>query len=456
MLKVDKKDLLFSKMKYYHKLNAKYTVTSLKVLLFLRKGIILIVEFSVTNFRSFKEKQTLSMTAANFPEHLEANTCQSGEENIEERLLRSAAVYGANGAGKTNILRALQTMQMIIVHSANPDFIFPCLPFKFSEASRNSPTEFVATFIQEGMRYQYGFSIKDNRIEKEWLIEFVYARGRMLFERSYDSERKDYTWEFSIHLKGQRTLWSESTRPNALFLSTAVQFNSIQLLPAYLWFQKRLVIIFGQGGLNSILTINLLNQEDGKKQLLSFLTEAGLKEITDIEMRKEQIPHGATLFGNNHIVEQKPNQSPHLLRFLFKHPADVLEHAYLEWADESAGTQTMFRNAGAWINVLKNGEVLLMDEIETNLHPLLIEFLIRKFHSSETNSQNAQILFTTHNTALLDQTIFRRDQFWFAEKNDKGESHIYPLQKYKPRNDAVLETWYKRGRYRAIPKLKAE
>lgn len=416
-------------------------------------GFVLIVDFSVANFRSFKEKQTLSMVAASFSEHLENNTCGSGEENIEERLLRSAAIYGANGAGKTNILRALQMMQNIIIHSANPDFKLPYYPFKFSAASRGSPTEFVTTLIQDGTRYQYGFSIKDDHIEKEWLKGFVHARGRMLFERSYDEKTQNYFWNFSTYLKGQRALWSESTRPNALFLSTAVQFNSIQLLPLYAWFQKRLVVIFGQEGLNAGLTINLLNQDSGKKQLLSFLASAGLNEITDIGLKREQISHGLPILGNNHIIEHRPNQLPNLLRVSFKHPSDVPEHAYLEWQEESAGTQTIFRNAGAWINLLQNGEVLLIDEIETNLHPLLVEFLINQFHSSKNNPQNAQMLFTTHNTTLMDQKLFRRDQFWFAEKNDQGESHLYPLQKFKPRNDAVLENWYKQGRYGAVPKV---
>jgi AAA15 family ATPase/GTPase len=410
----------------------------------------LIVEFNVTNFRSFREKQTLSLKAESLAKHTENNTCKQGKE----RILRTVAIYGQNGSGKTNMLRALQTMQMIILNSTNPQFILPDCTFKFSEEGRHSPTEFSITFITGNVRYEYGFSFKENRVEKEWLTEFVHARGRLLFERQYDEQTQSYQWDISIHLKGQRAVWKDTTRSHVLFLSNAVQLNCTQFLPVHAWFAKMLIILFGQGTFNSLLTIHKMNNEEGKKQILSFLSEMGLGEILDVEVKREQMPFGATPANPFQIVEHQQNQTSNLLRILCKHPADSEAHAYLEWSEESAGTQVMFRNAGAWINVLQNGEVILIDEIETNLHHLLVEFLIQKFHSSKTNPQNAQLLFTTHNLELLNRKLFRRDQFLFCDKNHKGESSFYSLKKYKPPQNTSLEKWYRRGRFGAIPKIK--
>jgi hypothetical protein len=130
------------------------------------------------------------------------------------------------------------------------------------------------------------------------------------------------------------------------------------------------------------------------------------------------------------------------------------ESIALDFNEESHGTQTLFKTAGAWLNVMSNGEVLLVDEIDTSLHPLLVRFLIQRFHSDNTNPRNAQLIFSTHNTSLLDQeTLFRRDQIWFVEKDSDGASKLYPLTDFKPRTDEALEKWYMRGRYGALPIL---
>ena len=119
--------------------------------------------------------------------------------------------------------------------------------------------------------------------------------------------------------------------------------------------------------------------------------------------------------------------------------------------EESNGTQALFRTAGAWFNVLKNGEVLFVDEIDTSLHPLLTRHLVKLFHSSETNPHNAQLVFNTHDTSLLDADIFRRDQVWFVEKDKRGCTHVYPLSEFKPRKEEVVGRGYLRGRYGALP-----
>ena len=417
----------------------------------------MLIEFTVGNFRSFREAHSLSMVAASFQEHLDTNTFNPELSGGFGRLLRSAVVYGPNAGGKTNLLRALQVVQQFVVSSAatprgTPP---PYAPFKFSAATAEQPNEFKVAFVQNRTRYEYGFSIDAARVTREWLVEYVTQRGRAIFERTYRTDAKRYDWKFSSFLRGQRALWSESTREETLFLSTAVQLNSAQLLPVFEWFQRRLVVIAGATGLNPTLTLQTLRQQDGKASILPFLKEADLG-ITDLAMSREPITGSdPALSPNAVVIEQLPGDAmPHLVRVTFSHQTEDSNAAVgLDFSEESSGTQLLFRRSGAWLNVLSKGEILLVDEIDSSLHPLLTKYLVRKFHSSVSNPNNAQLVFSTHNTSLLDHDTFRRDQVWFVEKERAGNSRLYPLTDFKARNDEPLERWYMRGKYGAVPIL---
>jgi len=417
----------------------------------------MLIEFSVLNFRSFRERQTFSMVGASFSERLETNTFHSGLSGFS-RVLRSAAIYGPNAAGKTNLLRALQFMQSLVLTSAGtaPGNPIAHTPFKLSKALSGKPSEFEITFIQKGVRYEYGFSVDSSLVHSEWLIEYVTAKGRTLFERTYDKKTRKYRWKLSDFLRGKRSVWTNSTRPEALFLSTAIQLNNTQLLPVFEWFQKTLVVIVGVTAFNQALTLGLCDSLNGKQQLLRFLQEADLG-IDGIDLKRESLPTGAggALFlGQQGIIEQKAgNVTPSVVRVTFSHHTDENESVGFDISDESSGTQILFHSAGAWLNVLANGEVLLFDEIDKSLHPRLTRFLIEHFHSSDTNRKNAQLIFTTHNTSLLDLELFRRDQIWFVTKQKNSSSNLYPLTDFKPRGDEVIEKWYMRGKYGAIPFL---
>ncbi|ESY69080.1 AAA family ATPase [Mesorhizobium sp. M0051] len=418
----------------------------------------MLIEFSVENFRSFREKQVFSMAAANANrEHLSTNTFKTTLPGFG-RFLRSAAIYGPNAAGKTNLLRAMQFMKTQVVTSAGKTTSqqFAYSPHKMSEKTRSAPSEFIITFAENGVRYEYGFSLSSIRFESEWLIEYVNPRGRTLFQRDYNRVNEEYEWRFSSFMVGQKSLWSDSTRPDALFLSTAVQLNSTQLLPIFEWFQKRLVVIVDETRLNPNMTIQLLDSTGGKEKLLPFLQEADLG-IADLEVKRESIAAGAVVMGGglDLILHQRAGQpSPDLLKIRLSHWDDERKGQIdLDFEDESSGTKMLFRTAGAWLNVFERGEVLLIDEIDTSLHPLLIRYLIEKFNSNESNYQNAQLIFSTHNTSLLSADLFRRDQIWFVEKDRRGASSIYPLTDFSPRVDEAYERGYLRGRYGALPIL---
>ncbi len=421
----------------------------------------MLLEFEIANFRSFRAAQTLSMVADNVGEHVEDNTFDPRLKGFK-RLLRSAAVYGSNAAGKSNFILGLQVMQSFVLQSASSNLAIapPYEPFKLSAKTRAAPSEFRISFVQNAVRYEYGFSIDAQRVRDEWLVEYVNPRGREIFERRLSSSAKGgYDWSFSSHLKGQRKLWSESTRPNSLFLSTAAQLNSKQLLPVFEWFQKRLVVISGASQLNPTLTIQLLDRKDGPERLLPFLREADLG-ISDVSITREAIPATGPVLvapGSNAIIEQTPDgRARSAIKVTFSHLDDKSRPVALSLSEESAGTQTLFRTAGAWLNVLENGEVIVVDEaIDTSLHPLLVRYLVSRFHSNVTNPKNAQLFFSTHNTSLLSQNLFRRDQVWFVEKSAEGASSLYPLTDFRVRSDEALERGYLRGRYGALPILQS-
>ncbi|OGA40195.1 MAG: hypothetical protein A3G28_04255 [Betaproteobacteria bacterium RIFCSPLOWO2_12_FULL_68_19] len=413
----------------------------------------MLIEFSAANFRSINEVQKLTLVAGPGKEHLGQNTFDSGLTGFP-RLLRSAVIYGANAAGKTNLLRALQFMQGLVVNSATFQEATRVAhnPFRLSKKTAASPSEFEVAFIDEGVRYEYGFSVDANRVHKEWLIAYPHGRPQNWVERTYHEKKNEYEWQFSAKLKGSPRVWRDATRANALFLSTATQLNSEQLRPIFQWFQKKLVII-GTGGseLNPALTFKLLEQPDGKQKLLQFVHAADLG-IDDLSLQRATAAPTMAIGGN--IVSEPQPQGPitTLLRVTSYHKAsDGEQRVAMDFGDESSGTQRLFQSAGAWLNVLNNGEVILYDELDTSLHPLMTRFLIGLFHYRSTNPKNAQLVFTTHDTSLLDSEIFRRDQIWFIEKDKKGASRLYPLSDFSPRKDEKLERGYLRGRYGALP-----
>ncbi len=415
----------------------------------------MLIEFRATNFRSIKETQTLSLVAGAAKEFVRENTFESRLPGFP-RLLRSAVVYGANAAGKTNLLRALQFMQGMVLNSAafQEGVRIPHTPFKLSKATGGQPSEFELVFADEGVRYEYGFAVDAERLHREWLIAYPHGRPQNWFERTYHAKKKEYEWQFSAKLKGSPRVWRDATRRNALFLSTAIQLNSEQLRPVFQWFQKKLVLI-GMGGslLNPSLTYQLLEQPDGKKKLLQFVQAADLG-IDDLSLQR--LPMAPVVVTEANLVSepQPTTPVPTFVRITSFHKAiDTGAPVPLDFSDESNGTRIFVNSAGAWLNVLKNGEVILYDELDTSLHPLMTRFLIRLFHSRGTNQKNAQLIFTTHDTSLLDSDLFRRDQVWFVEKDKKSASQVYPLSDFSPRKDEALERGYLRGRYGALPFL---
>ncbi len=406
------------------------------------------IEFRVSNFRSIKDMQVLSMVASPKKELLAENTFKPGVPGFE-RLLRSAVVYGANAAGKSNLLLAFQFMQSLVANSGNMQEgnPLPYAPFKLSAKSKKEPSSFEVTFVAEGVRYEYGFSADAQRIRSEWLNAYPQGRPQHWFERSYNAKTQKFDWSISTKLKGKPSVWRDATRANALFLSTAIQLNSQQLRPVFEWFQKRAVVVgVGPSAFNQGLTLKLLDQAKGKEKLLEFVHAADFG-IADLSLQKMPVR-----VQGGFVPPTSDSTPPTVIRVTaFHNSIDSSDKVEFDLGEESNGTQILFKSAGAWLNVLEKGEVLFVDEIDTSLHPHMTRFLISLFHNRKTNKNNAQLIFTTHDTSLLDSDLFRRDQIWFIEKDAKSSPHLYPLTDFSPRKDEALERGYLRGRYGAIP-----
>lgn len=416
----------------------------------------MLIEFSVTNYRSFLTPQSLTLTANTATELQEENTFVSPVSSLP-RLLRSAVVYGPNAAGKSNLIQAISFMKRFVLSSARESQEgekIDITPFLFTLQSSRNPSEFEVLFIQDGIRYQYGFEVNSKRVSGEWLFAYPEGRAQKWFERNYNPETQKDIWYFGPKFTGRRKVWQEATRGNALFLSTAIQLNNEQLKPVFNWFDHKLHVI-GQGeSLDVGFSAIECEEKEKKKNILKFMNAADLS-IADISLEKKEFSMEDLPFDMPQELKEEIGrelEGKKLTRVFLMHPSsDRDEDVSLELDEESAGTRKLFALAGPWLDVLDNGFVLFVDELDTSLHPLLVRFLLSLQHNPEPNRHNAQLIFATHDTTVLDQTLMRRDQVWFVEKDKENATRLYPLSDYKPRKGEALQKGYLYGRYGALP-----
>jgi hypothetical protein len=325
-------------------------------------------------------------------------------------------------------------------------------PFRLSNTTLNAPSEFEVMFIVDQVRYQYGFTATAERIHEEWLLAYPKGRPQRWFGRDWNEAKQQYDWEPGSNLTGEKQLWQKSTRDNALFLSTAVQLNSEQLQPIYDWFKTTLRLA-NISGWSPGFSASLCETTE-KAQVMDFLRAADLN-IEDIIVEKKP-------FDVKALPDDMPEQlksaiagdmkDKQLVDIKTVHKGDDGKPVTFDFEDESDGTQKLFAFAGPWIDSLTHGYVLFIDELHDNLHPRLVQFLVQLFHSNETNPRNAQLVFTTHETSILNQEVFRRDQIWFCEKDKQQATVVYPLTDFSPRKGREnLELAYLSGRYGALP-----
>ncbi|NSX04019.1 AAA family ATPase [Cupriavidus gilardii] len=417
----------------------------------------MLVEFRVKNFRSLRDEQVLSLVASKDASLADTNTVESGLK-AAPRLLSSAVVYGANASGKSNLIKALQYMRGVVVESATvvqPGQTYAVQPFRLDTASAEEPSEFEVTVILSGVRHQYGFAMTQQRIVREHLLVYKAFKPQRWFERHYDASSGKDVYEFGTGLKGSKTLWENATRSNALFLSMAAQLNSEALRPLFDWFASSLVLFNEQALLNPQVSIEMLKQPGGRKRICDFLTSADIS-IADIEVVTRKVPgqtmHFDVAAGKSELRYEEVEQQQ--LRFSHTTGRGT---AVFDLMDESSGTRNLLFLAGPVLDILEKGQTLVIDELDTSLHTLLVRELVRMFHRPEINTGGAQLIFTTHDTSLLDAPdLFRRDQIWLVEKDNEQASNLIALAEFSPRKNEALERGYLIGRYGGIPFVRGD
>lgn len=409
----------------------------------------MLVDFSVKNFKSFDEQQVLSLLKENGSEHSENSFTVGAKKNLE--LLKSAAVYGANASGKSNLIQAIDTMKSIVLYSSQTVEDLNVIPFKLFRKNLNEPTELEVTIVVNDTKYQYGFSATKNKIFEEWLFAYPNGHAQKWFERIWDQKNNKYEWSFSPSFTGQKQVWLRATRDNALFLSTAVQLNSEKLKPIYDWFKDELYVFSGN---NFFLqyTADLCN-EGNKDTVLKFLKAADLG-ISDISVEEKEtdeksIPDSIPEAVKNFFIEVMPKKKKEITSYHKDNDGNSVE---FNFSDESTGTIRFFGLVCPLIDILEKGATLIIDDLNCNLHPKMVEFIVKLFNSKKCNPNNAQLIFSTHDVYILSQRLFRRDQIWFCEKNKKQATEVYSLLEFSPNKDKDnIALRYLSGRYGALP-----
>ncbi len=420
----------------------------------------MLLEFSVTNFLSYKEKTTFSMVAS--PDDSMLGSIYNAPEVSPHRILKSAAIYGENASGKSNLLESMLFARHMILdfttdsQSGDP---IPRTPFKFSKQCHDQPSEFEWVFVHEAIQYIYSFAVDEHRVRDESLIHYPNGKPAVVFERRWIASKKGSSYEYDIRrpFLSELARLKDKVRDNVLFLSVADQFNSATSMKVMEWFKKTGRPSDSRKG--SLASLTNLSQKE-KSDLMMFLQVADAG-IVDFDVT-ETVRMETTGFRKFPLVTQEnlrgsAQGSPKPYDVFITHLVENngYDKVTLGLGEESEGTKKMFALAAPWREALKEGRLLIIDEFESHLHPMLSRALIQWFHDPKINAKGAQLVFTTHCSELLDLNLMRRDQIWITEKNSEGATEIYSLYDFKspPRKDENIRKGYLMGRYGGIPVL---
>ena len=406
----------------------------------------MLLRFRFSNFRSFRTEQELSLVAGPFTDLPGVVRHSAG---AREGILPGAAIYGANGSGKSNAIKAFSFMSSAVTFSQrnwNPEGPVPREPFIADEESRREASEFEADFLLAGVRYRYGFRVDSEVVLEEWL--HVYPKGK---KQTWFHRKRGTPIAFSKKMLGANRTIEALTRKNSLFLSAAAQNNHEALLPVYGWLAG---ILFVDDDRRQYLvhTANLCAHSDYKSEIAKLVSVADLG-IADVVVEQVKLPDQMRALGEAIKTIFKAEEGP----FAETRTEVRLLHRFADKAvsfdnsQESDGTIAFLSLLGPVVDALKKGVPLLIDELDASLHPLLAIELIRLFNTPSSNPNGAQLIFNTHDTNLLGSGVLRRDQIWFTEKGSDASSHLFALSDFKPRRQENLQNGYLQGRYGAIP-----
>ncbi|AFK05521.1 abortive infection protein, putative (plasmid) [Emticicia oligotrophica DSM 17448] len=424
----------------------------------------MLLQFSIKNFRTFKDKATLSLIASNYDKETREHENIVINENFCLRLLKSAVIYGANASGKSKLLDAFAFMRYFVINSSKESQKGETIevePFRLSTETENEPSEFEIIFIHNKVLYRYGFEATTEKIVSEWLYHKPKTKEVELFYRDgsiFNIHERSFT-------KGNTVVKEGLVRDNALLISVAAQFNEKTAINVLDWF-KRLKTLSGlnESGYQGF-TMGKAESSEHKHKILELLKAADLG-IQDIKMQKldiDSLPKDLPKELRDKLIREIKEDNAEFFsdvstthrKFDVNKNAVSFEYFSLE-NDESSGTSKFFALTGPILDVIENGYILVVDELDSKLHPNLVCKVVSLFNSKEFNKKNAQLIFNTHETNLLSSGLFRRDQIWFTNKNKYGEAKLYSLADFKSdevRKNDPFEDNYIKGKYGAVPFL---
>ncbi|MFE3988284.1 ATP/GTP-binding protein [Nocardia tengchongensis] len=406
----------------------------------------MLLRFRLANHRSIRDEHELSLIGTEF------NGGSARETGLRNKgrpvsVLPVAGVFGANGSGKSNLLSGFRFMRTAVRDSvaewAKTPGVVPREPFKLDPECRDQSTLFEVDLLlgETPVRYTYGFELSDERVEAEWLHAYPQGKRQVWFDREAaraDAGESEFVFP-GTGFRGRSAELVEFTRPNALFLTVGAMLNNLQLSAVHRWFNDNLWLVTPGA--------DIASRTRWTQRLLTDPREApryaediiGLLSIADLGVTGADIDRES---GELQLLHRAASDSEVALDFL---------------REESLGTHAWFAFLGPLVKVLDAGAVLLVDELDSSLHPTLAAEVVRLFQDKGANPNGAQLIFTTHDATLLGSPVLDRpidrDQIWITAKLSSGETELYPLIDAKPRPDENLERGYLRGRYGGVPRL---
>jgi len=400
----------------------------------LSKGVLyMLAQFNVANYRSIRDKVTLSLIAGADKEHASDLISANGKK----LLVPVAAIYGANSSGKSNILMAVRAMQdMITGDSAQllKEKKLPFDPFAFTADTQSIPTEYEIIYYFNGVKYAYGFSHDSKHILTEALYHWPNGREALIFSR----EKNRFKFRENVN---EQNILAGRTPANRLYLVSSNEWNAPQTALAYKWFMEILQPFIEPDMVD--ITSSLFIDDSGKPSRDKVVNELLLADLGIVDVSYDEIRNNG---DDRHI------------KMLHKYECGgTTEYHTLPLEQESKGTQRFFARIGPWISALQKGGVLLVDELEASLHPMLTRRLVEMMQDPDINVNRAQLIFTTHDTMLLDLTLLRRDQIWFTDKDPKTlATELFSLWDFSVRKSENVRNGYLQGRFGAIPFIGGE
>ena len=402
----------------------------------------MILEFSCSNHKSIKDKVLFSTIASSDDTYAETL-----KEFSKYRVLRSAVIYGPNGSGKSNFLNALEFMRTLVCTSMQhqPGMGIFQAPHKLS--SNTEPSEYTIQFVKDDIRYAYGFSIVKNLVEEEYLYYFPKGKQVKIFERIKmeikPGDRYKSVFDLSLSV----------LKENRLFLSCPANYSNVKEVElAFLFFQSDIVVYNPQMNNWTEYSIQLMQKNEEVRQIfLKFLQELGTGirnikvKLEKVRVQSSDLPQEMPDIFKNFLTMQDANKIDAKIVY------DIFETDLM--TEESEGIKKLFEVICPIIDIIQNGKILICDEFEMGLHESIVHYIIKTFHNAKQDTF-AQLIFTTHDTSLLDTDIFRRDQIWFTQLNEFRATDLYSLVEVKNvRKTENLEKGYVSGKYGAIPML---